>query len=154
MKNRIIPFLATFFGSICFGLLFIIVFVNATQVNCIRQPAGTYTCQLRTLFLGRFPTLNRVIQNVTGINMAENDDQNGVSYRAEFATTDGGSVPLDSTWTDYDPVSQQVSAIGSQIASGADQVQYTANPPWWVLFLIGGLVIMMMLLSPLFFLRR
>ncbi|MFZ1042895.1 MAG: hypothetical protein WAN58_16450 [Anaerolineales bacterium] len=154
MKNRIIPFLATFFGSICFGLLFIIGFVNATQVNCIRQPAGTYTCQLRTLFLGRFPTLNRVIQNVTGINMAENDDQNGVSYRAEFATTDGGSVPLDSTWTDYDPVSQQVSAIGSQIASGADQVQYTANPPWWVLFLIGGLVIMMMLLSPLFFLRR
>ncbi len=150
MKNRIIPFLATFFGSICFGLLFIVVFVNATQVNCIRQPAGTYTCQLRTLFLGRFPTLNHVIQNVTGINIAENDDENGVSYRAEFATTDRGSVPLDTTWTDYDPVSQQVTAISSQMSSGADQVQYTANPPWWVLFLIGGLVIMMVLLSPLF----
>ena len=154
MKNRIIPFLATFFGSICFGLLFIVIFVNATQVNCIRQPAGTYTCQLRTLFLGRFPTFNRIVQNVTGINIAENDDQNGVSYRAEFATTDGGSVPLDTTWTDYDPISQQVTAISSQMASGADQVQYTANPPWWVLFLIGGLVIMMVLLSPLFFLRR
>ena len=154
MKNRIIPFLATFFGSICFGLLFIVIFVNATQVNCIKQPAGTYTCQLRTLFLGRFPTLNRVIQNVTGINIAENDDENGVSYRAEFATTDSGSVPLDSTWTDYGPVSQQVTAISSQMSSGADQVQYTANPPWWVLFLIGGLVIMVILLSPLFFIRR
>ena len=154
MKNRIIPFLATFFGSICFGLLFIVVFVNATQVNCIKQPAGTYTCQLRTLFLGRFPTLNRAVQNVTGINIAENDDEHGVSYRAEFATTDGGSVPLDTTWTDYDPVSQQVTAISSQMASGADQVQYTANPPWWVLFLIGGLVIMVLLLSPLFFIRR
>ncbi len=154
MKNRIIPFLATFFGSICFGLLFIVVFVNATQVNCIKQPAGTYTCQLRTLFLGKYPIFNRIVQNVTGINMAENDDEHGVSYRAEFATTDGGSVPLDTTWTDYDPVSQQVTAISSQIASGADQVQYTANPPWWMLFLIGGLMIMMVLLSPLFFLRR
>ena len=154
MKKRIIPFLATFFGSICFGLLFIVVFVNATQVNCIRQPAGTYTCQLRTLFLGRFPTFNRIVQNVTGINMAENDDEHGVSYRAEFATTDGGSVPLDTTWTDYGPVSQQVTTISSQIASGADQVQYTANPPWWVLFLIVGLMIMMVLLSPLFFIRR
>ncbi len=155
MKKRIIPFLATFFGSICFGLLFIVVFVNATQVNCIRQPAGTYTCQLRTLFLGRFPTFNRIVQNVTGINMAENDDEHGVSYRAEFATTDGGSVPLDTSWdSDYDPVAQQVNTIGSQIASGADQVQYTANPPWWVLFLMVGLMIMMVLLSPLFFLRR
>jgi hypothetical protein len=154
MKNRIIPFLATFFGSICFGLLFIVVFVNATQVNCIKQPAGTYTCQLRTLFLGRFPIFNRIVQNVTGINMAEDDGEHGPSYRAEFATTDGGSVPLDTTWTDYDPVSKQVTAISSQMASDADQVQYTANPPWWVLFLMVGLMIMMVLLSPLFFLRR
>ena len=154
MKNRIIPFLATFFGSICFGLLFIVIFVNATQVNCIKQPVGTYTCQLRTLFLGRFPTFNRIVQNVTGINMAEDDGEHGVSYRAEFATTDGGSVPLDTTWTDYDPVSKQVTSISSQISSGADQVQYTANPPWWMLFLMVGLMIMMVLLSPLFFLRR
>ncbi len=154
MKNRIVPFLATFFGSICFGVLFVIIFVNATQVNCIRQPAGTYTCQLRTLFLGRFLISQRNIQNVKGITIAETDDQDGTSYRAEFATTNGDSVPLNSTYTDYDPVSQQVTAISSQMASGADQVQYTANPPWWVLFLIGGLVIMMVLLSPLFFLRR
>ncbi len=154
MKNRIVPFLATFFGSICFGVLFVIIFVNATQVNCIRQPAGTYTCQLRTLFLGRFLISQRNIQNVKGITIAETEDQDGTSYRAEFATTNGDSVPLNSTYTDYDPVSQQVTAISSQMASGADQVQYTANPPWWVLFLIGGLVIMMVLLSPLFFLRR
>ena len=153
MKNRIIPFLATFFGSICFGLLFIVIFVNATQVNCIKQPTGTYTCQLRTLFLGKYPIFNRIVQNVTGINMAENDDEHGVSYRAEFATTDRGSVPLSEVWTDYGPVSQQVTAISSQMDSGADQVQYMANPPWWVLFLIVGLVIMMVLLSPLFFLR-
>ncbi len=154
MKNRIIPFLATFFGSICFGLLFIVIFVNATQVNCIRQPAGTYTCQLRTLFLGRFLTSNRVVQNVTGIHIADSDDEDGVSYRAEFATAGGGSVPLSDDWTDYGPVSQQVTAISSQMTSGEDQIQYTANPPWWVLFLVGGLVIMVLLLSPLFFTRR
>jgi len=154
MKNKIIPFLATFFGSICFGLLFIVIFVNATQVNCIKQSAGTYTCQLRTLFLGRYLISQHNIQDVTGINIAESDDENGASYRAEFATANGGSVPLSSVWTDYDPVSQQVTAINSQMSSGADQVQYTANPPWWVLFLIGGLVIMVVLLSPLFFLRR
>ncbi|MGA7194132.1 MAG: hypothetical protein WBW94_10910 [Anaerolineales bacterium] len=154
MKNRLLPFLATFFGSICFGLLFIVIFVNATQVNCIKQSTGTYTCQLRTLFLGKYLISQRNIQNVTGINMAENDDENGASYRAEFATSNGGSVPLDSTWTDYDPVAQQVNTISSQISSGTDQILYTANPPWWVLFLIGGLVIMMMVLSPLFFIRR
>ena len=154
MKIRLIPFLATFFGSICFGLLFIVIFVNATQVNCIRQSAGSYTCQLRTLFLGKYLLSQRNIQNVTGINIAESQDQDGTSYRAEFATSSGGSVPLSSTWTDYGPVSQQVTAISSQMTSGADQILYTANPPWWVLFLIGGLVIMMLLLSPLFFLRR
>ena len=154
MKIRLIPFLATFFGSICFGLLFIVIFVNATQVNCIRQSAGTYTCQLRTLFLGKYLLSQRNIQNVTGINIAESQDQDGTSYRAEFATSSGGSVPLSSTWTDYGPVSQQVTAISSQMTSSADQILYTANPPWWVLFLIGGLVIMMLLLSPLFFLRR
>ena len=154
MKNRIIPFLATFFGSICFGLLFIVIFVNATQVNCIKQSAGTYTCQLRTLFLGKFLISQHNIQNVTGIKIAESDDEDGASYRAEFATSNEGSVPLSSVWTDYDPVAQQVNTISSQMTAGADQILYTANPPWWVLFLIGGLVIMMMFLSPLFFIRR
>lgn len=154
MKNRLLPFLATFFGSICFGLLFVLIFVNATQVHCIRQSAGTYTCQLRTLFLGRYLISQHNIENVTGIDIAESEDQDGTSYRAEFATSNGGSVPLSSVWTDYGPVSDQVTAISSQMTSGADQVLYTADPPWWVLFLVGGLSLMAVLLSPLFFLRR
>ena len=154
MKIRLLPFLATFFGALCFGLLFVLIFVNATQVNCIRQSAGTYTCQLRTLFLGKYLISQRNIQNVTGINIAESEDQDGTSYQAEFATASGDSVPLSSDWTDYGPVSQQVTAIRSQMAAGADQVLYTADPPWWVLFLVGGLSLMTMLFSPLFFLRR
>ncbi len=153
MKNKILPFLAIFFGSICFGLLFIVIFVNATQVNCLKQKAGTYTCQLRTLFLGKFLISQRVIQNVTGIRIAETHDENGAAYRAEFATAEGGSVALNETYTDYDPVAQQVSMIKSQMSSGAEQIQYTADPPWWVLFLIGGLTLMAIFLSPLFFLR-
>ncbi|HUH96209.1 MAG TPA: hypothetical protein VLZ89_02550 [Anaerolineales bacterium] len=161
MKKRLahfpatfLPFLATLFGSICFGLLFVAIFVNATQVNCIRKSAGTYTCQLRTLLLGTFPISQRSIQNVTGINIAENADQDGVFYRAVFTTSGGGAVPLSSTWTDLGPVSQQVTAIRSQMTTDAEQISYTASPPWWVLFLIGGLVIMVMLLSALFFFRR
>jgi hypothetical protein len=33
-------------------------------------------------------------------------------------------------------------------------VLYTAEPPWWVLWLIGGLTLMGLLLSPLVFLTN
>ncbi len=154
MKNRIVLFLAIFFGSLCVGLFSILLFVNATQVDCVKQGDGSYTCHLRTLILGQVPAFGSEIQNVVGIQVVEDDSGDGISYRAEFSTTDGKSIPLDSTWTDYNPVSQQVSAIGSQMDSGADHVSYTVEPSWWVLFLIGGLTLTSMLFSPLAFLKK
>ena len=154
MKNRIIPFLATFFGSICFGLLFIVIFVNATQVNCIRQPAGMYTCQLRTLFLGIFS--HPIVSSKTSRASTLQIVKTRTVSRTKRSLPQPAAVRFRSAtiWTDYGPVSQQVTAIRSQMTSGEDQIQYTADPPWWVLFLVGGLVIMVLLLSPLFFTRR
>lgn len=153
MGNRVIVFLLTFFGSLGFGLLFIVLFVNSTEVACMRQPSGSYLCEIRTLFLGKYPTRQHSIQDVTGIHMASTHDSDGTSYRAEFSTANGDSVPLSEVWTDYGPVSRQVSEIGSQMDSGTDPVTYTAQPLWWVLYLIGGLALIGVF-SSFFTLRR
>jgi hypothetical protein len=155
MKKNIIPFLAIFLGSICVCLLFTVAFVNAKEVGCDRQSNQTYTCQVRTLFFGRIPTLvfDRRIENVVDITIAETDSD-GVAYRAEFVTSNGKQVPLNDTFTDYSPVSQQVNTIGSQFSRHQDHVSYRVEPTWWVLYLVGGLCLMIMLLSPLVFLRK
>lgn len=153
MRSKLVIFFMTFFGSLCFGLIFVVIFVHSTQLNCLRQTAGVYTCQIRTLFLGKIPVFQHDVQNVTGIAIAEDDSADGTSYRAEFSTANGPSVPLSEIWTDYGPVSQQVSAIGSQMDRGAAQVSYVDNSPGWVLILIGGLTILGILLSPLSFLK-
>jgi hypothetical protein len=146
--NRILPFLAWFFGSLCFGLLFIAIFTNATEIDCAHQLNKSYTCQFRTLFLGKILISKRQAENIVDIKMERDyDSETGTSYRAEFVTSDGDQIPLSVVWTDFEPVSDQVNSIGSQIHSGADQITYRVEPSWWVLYLIGGLTIMSMLLS-------
>ena len=148
MKNNIGIFLLWFFGSACLGLVLIVFTSDATQVNCLRQASGTYDCQLRTMFLGKVPVFQRNVQNVTGIQVTENDDSDGTTYEARFSTTNGNSAALtgDSD-SNYDYINQQVTAISSQIASGAERVSYTVAMQWWVLFLTGGMTLMSMALS-------
>jgi hypothetical protein len=155
MKKRIIPFLAIFFGSLCLCLLVTVISVNATEVNCDLQADQTYTCQLRTLLFGKIPTVvfDHGIKNVVDITIAENDSSDGVSYRAEFVTSNGKQIPLNETYTDYNPVSLQVHAIQPQLSQHTDHVSYRVEPNWWVFYLVGGLCLMTMLLSPLVFLQ-
>jgi len=153
MKKNLIPFLIMFFCSFCFGLLFIVIFMNAREINCTRQPDQTYTCQFKTLFFGKYQMGDRTVANITQIIKQRDSCDGGCAYRAEFVTNDGKHEPLSSVWTDEGPVLEQVNTIGSQMDSGAQQISYRADPPGWVLYLIGGLTLMSMSLAPLIFLR-
>ncbi|HUI87140.1 MAG TPA: hypothetical protein VLX61_00315 [Anaerolineales bacterium] len=143
-----VAFLLWFLGSACLGLIVVVFTSTSTQVNCLRQSSGLYDCQLRTLFLGKVPIFQRTVQNVTGMTVQENDDQDGTTYEAYFSTANGHSVALtgDSD-SNYDYISGQADAISSQISHGADRFSYTANFQWWVFFLTVGLTFMSMLLS-------
>lgn len=142
MKNRILPFLAVFFGSLCFGLLFIVIFINATELDCTRQSDNSYACRITKLFFGKYQISQRVVDNITNITMEDDGCSDGCSYRAEFITSDGNQQPLNSVYTDRAPVAQQVNTIKSQMASRSEKIVYRADPPWWVLFLVGGLTLM------------
>jgi hypothetical protein len=154
MKNRILPFLAMFFGSLCFGLLFIVIFMNARDISCDRQADQTYTCQFKTLFFGKIQISEREVEGIVDIVKERDSCDDGCSYRAEFVTNTGKREPLSVVWTDEGPVLEQVNAIGSQIDSGVEHIIHHTDPPWWVLYLVGGLTAMGMLLSPLVFKRN
>jgi hypothetical protein len=155
MKNKYIIFSATFFGPILFFLLYLIFFVNTKDVRCDLQADRTYTCDIRNDFLDRYPLnyFTRHIEHVVSITMTETVDE-GVSYRAEFVTSDGKQVPLMETYTDYGPVSKQVDAIGPQLAAHAAHIAYRAEPIWWAMYLVGGLCLMLMFFAPLNLLRN
>jgi hypothetical protein len=152
MLRKIFIFFAVVISELCFGAFFVVIFVNTTHVACALEPDDTYACQIQTLLLGRIPTFKRTVDNVVDIVMERDDCDEGCSYRAEFVTTDGRQVPLSEVWTDQGPVQQQVSAISSQMGRRVNPLIYDAQPAWWVLWLVGGLTLMGLLLSPLVFL--
>ena len=154
MIKRILPFLGMFFGSLCFGLMFIVIFINATEVDCLLQSNEAYACQLRTLFFGKYQISERKVEDIVDIKVVEGSCDDGCSYRAEFVTRDGAQVPLSEVWTDHDPVAKQVDAIHSQMVTKTEKVTYRAEPLWWVLYLVGGLTLMSLLLSPLLLRKR
>jgi hypothetical protein len=147
--KRWLLFLSILFGSLCFALVFVLIFVNSTEVDCTLQSDESYTCQIRTLLFGKVQTFKRNVDHVVDIKVADDGCFDGCGYRAEFVTSDGSQVPLSEVYTDEGPVSRQVDALGSQFDRRLERITYTVEPPWWVLFLVGGLTLMSMLLSPL-----
>src|SRR5689334_16014157 len=93
MLKKFLLWLAMCVGSIGFGLLFVVIFVNSTEVDCRLQSDESYTCQIRTLLLGKVQTLNRRVENVVDIKMVRDSCHDGCSYRAEFVTAEGKQVP-------------------------------------------------------------
>ncbi len=154
MLRKFIVFLASCFFSLCLGLLFVFIFVNATEVDCNRQPDNSYLCLIRTLLLGKIPTFSHSVEHVVDIKIESDSCDDGCSYRAEFVSADGNQTPLSEVYTDRGPVSEQVNALRPQLQGHVDQISYRADPPWWVLLLVGGLTAMSLLLSPLVFLSR
>jgi len=154
MSKKILPFLIQVFGALCFALVFIVIFVNATQVDCVLQSDGTYTCQLQTQLLGRFPVRTRTIENVVSITSVQDSCDEGCSYRAEFITAAGEQVPLTEVYKNEGPVLQQVNTLQPQLDSRVDTFSYTSRPPWWIILLVGGLSGIWILISSWNFLRK
>jgi hypothetical protein len=148
MLRKLLVFAAVVAAELCFGLIFVLVFVNSTEVACALKPDETYTCRLQTLLLGRVRTFDRLVEGVVDV-VVEDDCSDGCSYRAEFVTADGRQVPVSEVWTDRGPVERQAADLSQQMERRANPVLYTADPPWWVLWLVGGLTVMGLLLSPL-----
>src|ERR1051325_11391110 len=154
MLKRILIALSISVGSLVFGLIFVVIFVNANEVNCVLKSDHSNTCQIRTLLLGKIPTFTKRVEHIVDITLQRDSCDDGCSYRAEFVTAEGNQVPLSEVYTDKGPVLEQVDTLGSQMNRQVDRISYTANPPWWVLLLISGLTVMMVLMSPLSLLRR
>ncbi len=151
MLRKLLIFAAVVAAELCFGLIFVLIFVNSTEIACALERDETYTCRLQTMLLGRVRTFDRLVERVVDV-VVEEDCSDGCSYRPEFVTADGRQVPISEVWTDRGPVQRQVAELSQQMQRRANPVLYTAEPPWWVLWLVGGLTLMGLLLSPLVFL--
>jgi hypothetical protein len=154
MITRVLTLAGTVFFTLCFCLLFVVLFVNATEVQCGLGANQAYTCQTRTLLLGRWQTRSHTIEDVVDLIMVNDSCQDGCAYRAEFVTASGGQVPVSIVYTDENRVSRQVDTLRTQMARQAGSIVYRAEPQWWALFLIVGISGMVILLSPLTLLRR
>lgn len=142
MLKKLFLYFAIMMGSLFFFLIFVLVFLNATEIRCTRQADETFTCNTQTLLLGRFPIFEREITRIVDVDIFDDGCSDGCSYRAEFITSDGGQVPVNEVYTDYNPVSIQVKELKSRIGSGNASFEYTIEPIWWVMYLLGGLFVM------------
>jgi hypothetical protein len=125
-----------------FFLIFVLVFLNGTEVACRKQADGTFTCNTKTLLLNKFPMFEREIIRVVDVDIFDDGCSDGCAYRAEFITLDGGQVPVHEVYTDHKPVSDRVNELKNLMNSGDSSFEYKIEPLWWVLFLLGGLFLM------------
>jgi hypothetical protein len=142
MLKKLFLYFAIMTGSLFFFLIFVLVFLNAIEISCTRQVDETFTCNTKTLLLGRFPILERETTQIVDVDIFDDGCSDGCSYRAEFITSNGAQVPVNEVYTDYDPVSTQVNELKSHIGSGNASFEYTIEPIWWILYLLGGLFLM------------
>jgi hypothetical protein len=142
MLKKIFLYFAILFGSLFFFLIFVLVFLNGTEIACSRQADQTFTCNTKTLLLNKFPMFEREIKQIVDVNIFDDGCSDGCSYRAEFITSDGKQIPVNEVYTDYKPVSIRVNELKDRMNSGDSSFEYKIEPLWWVLFLLGGLFLM------------
>ena len=142
MLKRLFLYFALLAGSLFFFLIFVLIFLNSTEIACSRQADGSFTCHTRTLVLDRFPMFERDITQIVDVDLFDDGCSDGCSYRAEFITADGGHVAVNEVYTDYNPVSKRVNDLKSRMNSGDSSFEYKIEPLWWVLYLLGGLFLM------------
>lgn len=142
MWKKLITYFAILSASACFFLIFVLIFLNATQIACAKQSDGTFTCSTQTLLLGKFPLASRSVTEVVDVDIFDDGCSDGCSYRAEFITASGEHVAVNEVYTDRNPVAKRVNDLKSHLASGEASFEYRIEPLWWVLFLLGGLFLM------------
>jgi hypothetical protein len=142
MWKKLIIYFAILASSACFFLVFVIAFLNSTEIGCTRQADDSFTCTTNTLLFGQYPIFEREITQVVDVDIFDDGCSDGCSYRAEFITSDGKQVPLNGMYTDYNPVARRVDDLKRRMNSGDPSFEYKIEPLWWVLYLAGGLFLM------------
>jgi hypothetical protein len=139
MWKKLIIYFAILASSACFFVIFVLIFLNSTEIGCSRQLDGTFTCTTKTLLFGKFPMFGRETSQVVDVNIFDDGCSDGCSYRAEFITSDGRQVPVNEVYTDHSIVVKRVNDLKNRLNSGESGFQYRIEPSWWVLYLLCGL---------------
>lgn len=145
--NKLLLYFLILSSSLVFFLIFAVVFLNGTAVQCTQQADETYTCSIQTLLLGAIPTFSSEVTRVVDAETFEDGCFEGCAYRTEFILADESTVPLTETYTDQNPVNIQTAELKKLLTSGQASFEYKKEPMWWVAYLIGGLFIMDLLIT-------
>jgi hypothetical protein len=139
MTGRILKYLLMIAGTVVFFGLFVVIFGNSTELTCARLEGENPTCKMDRQFLGRYQVSSRIVENVTDVEIEEDCDEDGCSYRPVLYTAAGQGVPVNDVYTDWGPVRKQVDEIDRFLASDAATYQTKIPVPWWVMLLLGGM---------------
>ena len=142
MWRKLFIYFAILASSVCFFLMFVLIFLNSTEIGCSRQADGTFTCNAKTLLLGQYPMFGREITQIVDVDIFDDGCSDGCGYRAEFIISDGRQVPVNEVYTDSNPVVKRVNDLKSRMNSGESSFEYRIEPLWWVLYLLCGLFLM------------
>lgn len=145
--NKLLLYFLVLSSSVLFFVVFVLVFLNGTAVQCAKQTDETYTCSIQTLLLGEIPTFSSEVTRVVDAETFEDGCFEGCAYRTEFILADESTVPLTETYTDQNPVDIQTTELKRLLASGQASFEYKKEPMWWVMYLLGGLFIMDLLIT-------
>jgi hypothetical protein len=142
MWKKLIIYFAILASSACFFLIFVLIFLNSTEIKCSGQADGTFTCNTNTLLFGHYPMFGREINRIVDVDIFDDGCSDGCGYRAEFITSDGKQVPVNDVYTDYNPVARRVDDLKRRMSSEEPSFEYKIEPLWWVPYLAGGLFVM------------
>jgi hypothetical protein len=145
--NKLLLYFLVLSSSVVFFLIFAVVFLNGTTVQCTQQADDTYSCSIQTFLLGTVPTFSREITRVVDAGTFEDGCFEGCAYRTEFILANESTVPLTETYTDQNPVEVQTAELKKMLASGELNFEYRKDPEWWMMYLLGGLFIMDLLIT-------
>jgi hypothetical protein len=145
--NKLLLYFLVLSSSVVFFVIFVVVFLNDTAVQCTQQADDTYTCSIQTLLLGKIPTFGHDVTRVVDAETFEDGCFEGCAYRTEFILADESTVPLTEVYTDENPVNIQTAELKTLLASGQASFEYRKEPTWWVMYLLGGLFIMDLLIT-------
>jgi hypothetical protein len=140
MRKKLILILSIGLANLIFVSIFVLIFVNGTQINCVREADQTYTCGIQTLLLGKYPIFRQEITRVVDAHTVDSPSGKRL-FRTEFITADGKSFPLTAFYSNTEPHDRRVAELHSQFKSGESSFEYYIEPLWWILYLVGGLAL-------------
>jgi hypothetical protein len=136
MLRKVLVYMAVMVGVVAFSALFILLFAHSIEVQCIREAGMQPACRITKQLLGRFPQSERDVLGVIDVQMDENCDEDGCSYRAVLITSTGESVPVNNVFTDRGIARRQVDAFEGFLGGTNQSFEYVQPVPWWVVIMI------------------